>query len=258
MKLNVFTVVTSTTESFRRYHFIMWRMEKREYCGALCGVCLTSNSLLWAGQDTVRWSWNSSSLLSYSSSCTSLYLNRMESLCHFHSSHEDWTCFTFSELDRIFLPCPFFHMENGTEGALQSASVLSVCLISNSCLQGGRDMVEMKLDLLLLCLLPFLPGFIFSERDQIFQPFLFPIRRMEWNRVLFLWIGPIFLLFSFFSMKKGTEGALQSTLVCLLDLEFSHSSWMKHARMKLYVFTVVTANSIRLYPDSWTSVTANS
>lgn len=45
-------------------------------------------------------------------------------------------------------------------------------------------MVEINLDLLLLCLLLFLPGFTFSEMDQIFQPFLYPIRRMEWNRVL--------------------------------------------------------------------------
>jgi hypothetical protein len=45
-------------------------------------------------------------------------------------------------------------------------------------------------------------------------------------------LGPIFLPFPFFHMKKGTEGALQSTLVYLLDLEFLPSSWTRHARMK--------------------------
>ena len=160
-------------------------------------------------------------------SCTSLYVNRMESLCHFQFSHEDWTCFTFSELDRIFLPCPFFRMENGTEGAFTEC-FCGVCSISNSRNQSGRDMEEMNLDLLLLCLLLFLHGLhFFFEMDQIFQPFLFPIRRTEWNRVLCVtWTD--FSAGSIFPYEERNRGSITE----YFDLEFLHSSWTRHARMK--------------------------
>jgi hypothetical protein len=92
--------------------------------------------------------------------CTSLYVNRMESLCHFQFYMKIGRASLFLNWTESFCRIHFFRMENGTEGAFTEC-LCGVCSISNSRIQGGRDMVEMNLDLLLLCLLLFLPGFTF-------------------------------------------------------------------------------------------------
>lgn len=92
--------------------------------------------------------------------CTSLYVNRVESLCHFQFYMKIGCASLFLNWTESFCRIHFFRMENGTEGAFTEC-LCGACSISNSRIQGGRDMVEMNLDLLLLCLLLFLPGFTF-------------------------------------------------------------------------------------------------
>lgn len=125
---------------FCRFHYSIWRKEQREHFRVLWCVCLTSNSCIQAGRDTLGWSWVFSSS-SFVSSCSSrpLLFSELDLIwppCSF--SMWKWSrwgitvyCvwFTFPGLDQILLPFPIFYMKNGKE---QRGSITEYSLVSAS------------------------------------------------------------------------------------------------------------------------------
>lgn len=116
--------MTSTTESFRRYHFHVKNGKEGVSRGTLwCVLHLEYSYSSWTRHCRMKLALLLLALFN-SPSCASLFWNWMESFCHFHFSHEELGCFTLFKLDRIQLS--FSHVDIGTEGALQSAPVVSV------------------------------------------------------------------------------------------------------------------------------------